>query len=98
MRVALGTGWGRAGVVAPETLAGLTGSPEPHAVWIRATTGADAARLGSDLDVPADPAGATIENGLRTWESLDGSPEGSCGGCRRPRRCCCRWWRPCSAP
>ncbi|MER6170072.1 FtsX-like permease family protein [Streptosporangium sp. NPDC001681] len=71
LQVAVGTGWGRAGVVAPETLATLTDAPEPHAIWIRASSGADPARLGSDLDELADPVGATIENGLRTWESLD---------------------------
>ncbi|MGI5271138.1 ABC transporter permease [Nonomuraea sp. CA-218870] len=71
LQVAAGTGWGPAGVVAPETLATLTGAPEPRAVWIRATTGADPTRLGAGLDELADPVGATIENGLRTWESLD---------------------------
>ncbi|MDA0632089.1 ABC transporter permease [Nonomuraea sp. MCN248] len=71
LRVAAGTGWGPAGVVAPETLATLTDAPEPRAVWIRASPGADPARLGADLDALADPVGATIENGLRTWESLD---------------------------
>ncbi|WP_030918752.1 ABC transporter permease [Streptosporangium amethystogenes] len=71
LQVAVGTGWGPAGVVAPETLATLTDAPEPHAIWIRASSGADPARLGSDLDELADPVGATIENGLRTWESLD---------------------------
>ncbi|TXK40051.1 ABC transporter permease [Nonomuraea sp. C10] len=71
LQVAVGTGWGPAGVVAPETLATLTDAPEPRAVWIRASTGADPARLGADLDELSDPVGATIENGLRTWESLD---------------------------
>ncbi|WP_433424730.1 ABC transporter permease [Microtetraspora malaysiensis] len=71
LQVAVGTGWGPVGVVAPETLATLTDAPEPHAIWIRASSGADPARLGGDLDELADPVGATIENGLRTWESLD---------------------------
>jgi len=71
LRVAAGSGWGPAGVVAPQTLAALTGTPEPHAVWVRAAPGADPARLGGDLDELADPIDATIENGLRTWESLD---------------------------
>ncbi|MDP9869218.1 MULTISPECIES: ABC transporter permease [Streptosporangium] len=71
LQVAVGTGWGPAGVVAPETLATLTDAPEPHAIWIRASPGADPAQLSGDLDELADPVGATIENGLRTWESLD---------------------------
>ncbi|RSN11557.1 ABC transporter permease [Nonomuraea sp. WAC 01424] len=71
LQVSIGTGWGPVGVVAPETLATLTDAPEPRAVWIRASPGTDAARLGGALDELADPAGATIENGLRTWESLN---------------------------
>ncbi|MBB2743342.1 UNVERIFIED_ORG: putative ABC transport system permease protein [Microbispora rosea subsp. rosea] len=71
LQVAVGTGWGPAAVVAPETLATLTDAPEPHAIWIRASSGTDPARLGSDLDQLADPVGAMIENGLRTWETLD---------------------------
>ncbi|MEV4104750.1 FtsX-like permease family protein [Nonomuraea sp. NPDC049649] len=69
LRVAVGTGWGPAGVVAPETLAELTDAPEPYAVWIRASSGVDPAQLGGDLEELA--GGAAIENGLRTWESLD---------------------------
>lgn len=71
LQVTIGTGWGPAGVVAPETLATLTDAAEPRVIWIRASPGADPARLGADLDELADPLGATIENGLRTWESLD---------------------------
>lgn len=71
LRVTIGTGWGPAGVVAPETLATLTDATEAHVIWIRASPGADPARLGADLDELADPIGATVENGLRTWESLD---------------------------
>ena len=71
LQVALGTGWGPVGVVAPETLATLTDAAQPRAIWIRASSEADPARLGIDLDELADPVGATIENGLRTWESLD---------------------------
>ncbi|GAB3889161.1 hypothetical protein GCM10027612_31030 [Microbispora bryophytorum subsp. camponoti] len=71
LQVAVGTGWGPVGVVAPETLATLTDAAQPRAIWIRASSEADPARLGVDLDELADPVGATIENGLRTWESLD---------------------------
>ncbi|MEU8172345.1 ABC transporter permease [Microbispora hainanensis] len=71
LQITAGTGWGPAGVVTPETLATLTDADEPLVIWIRASPGADPARLGADLDELADPLGATIENGLRTWESLD---------------------------
>ncbi|MFI7042810.1 ABC transporter permease [Microbispora rosea] len=71
LQVAVGTGWGPAGVVAPETLATLTDAAEPRVIWIRASSGADPARLGVALDELADPVGATTENGLRTWQSLD---------------------------
>ncbi|MEU7890763.1 FtsX-like permease family protein [Microbispora bryophytorum] len=71
LQVAVGTGWGPVGVVAPETLATLTDAAQPRAIWIRASSQADPARLGIYLDELADPVGATIENGLRTWESLD---------------------------
>lgn len=71
LQVAVGTGWGRAGVVAPEILAELTDSPEPHAIWIRASSGADPAQLGGDLAVLANPVGAKIENGLLPRASVD---------------------------
>ncbi|MEV4300547.1 ABC transporter permease [Microbispora rosea] len=71
LQVAVGTGWGPAYVVAPETLATLTDAAEPRVIWIRASSGADPARLGVALDELADPVGATTENGLRTWQSLD---------------------------
>ncbi len=69
LQVAFGTGWGRAGVVAPETLARLTDSPAPHAIWIRASSGADPTRLVGDLDELADPVGAKIDDGLQARAS-----------------------------
>jgi len=71
LRVTLGTGWGPAALIAPETLAALTKAPAPHAIWIRATPDADPAHLATDLHDLAAPADATIENGLRVWESLN---------------------------
>jgi putative ABC transport system permease protein len=69
LRVAVGTGWGSAAVVAPATLATLTDTPEPQAVWIRADTDADAARLVGDLDELADSAGVVVSDQLQAWES-----------------------------
>jgi putative ABC transport system permease protein len=69
VRVVVGTGWGSAGVVAPDTLAALTDAPEPQAIWVRADADADAARLVGDLDELADSAGARITNQLQPWES-----------------------------
>jgi putative ABC transport system permease protein len=69
LRVVVGTGWGPAAVVAPETLATLTGAPEPLAVWVRASDAADAATLVGRLDDLADAAGATVTNQLQAWES-----------------------------
>ncbi len=36
LRIVTGEGWGRAGLVAPATLAALTDSPTTQAVWVRA--------------------------------------------------------------
>ncbi|GIJ63889.1 ABC transporter permease [Virgisporangium aurantiacum] len=69
LRVVVGTGWGSAVVVAPGTLASLTDAPEPLAVWIRASAGADATTLVGRLDDLADPAGANVTNQLQAWES-----------------------------
>jgi putative ABC transport system permease protein len=69
VRVAVATGWGSAGVVASGTLAILTDSPGPRAIWIRASAGADATRLVGDLDDLADRAGAVVSNELQAWES-----------------------------
>ncbi|GAA2235339.1 hypothetical protein GCM10010413_38890 [Promicromonospora sukumoe] len=70
LRVTTGTGWGGAGVVAPETLTAL-GSPRVHAVWVRAAADADPVALLGDLDTLADDVGADVDNGLRA-EAADG--------------------------
>jgi putative ABC transport system permease protein len=59
------TGWGRAGLVAPETLAQLTDAPEPHVVWVRAAAGADPLTLVDDLDELADAAEVQLEDRLQ---------------------------------
>ncbi|MFC7496882.1 MULTISPECIES: ABC transporter permease [unclassified Nocardioides] len=72
LRVRAGVDIGEVALVAPETLAALTGEAEPWAVWVRAADGADAEDLGGDLDALARPAGAEIVNGLeeRSWVTL----------------------------
>ncbi|MFG6201323.1 hypothetical protein [Nonomuraea sp. JJY05] len=52
-------------MVAPETLAQLTDAPEPHAIWVGASAGADPLKLVDDLDGLADTAGAQLEDQLQ---------------------------------
>jgi putative ABC transport system permease protein len=59
------SGWGKAGLVAPETLAQLTDAPEPRVVWVRAAAGADPLTLVDDLDGLADAAGVQLEDQLQ---------------------------------
>jgi putative ABC transport system permease protein len=59
------SGWGRAGLVAPETLAQLTDAPEPHVIWLRAATDADPLALVGALDGLADKSGAQLEERLQ---------------------------------
>ncbi|SEF81981.1 putative ABC transport system permease protein [Nonomuraea solani] len=65
LRVIALSGWGQAGVVAPETLAQLTDAPEPHTIWVRAAASADPLKLVDDLDALADAAGAELEDQLQ---------------------------------
>jgi putative ABC transport system permease protein len=65
LRVISLSGWGKAGVVAPETLAQLTDAPEPHVIWIRASAAADPLALVDDLDGLADATGAELEDRLQ---------------------------------
>ncbi|GAA1254712.1 FtsX-like permease family protein [Pseudonocardia aurantiaca] len=58
-------GSGQTGVVAPETLAQLTDTPEPHVIWVRAAPGVDSLQLVDDLDGLADAAGAEVEDALQ---------------------------------
>jgi putative ABC transport system permease protein len=71
LQVAAGTGWGKAGVVAPETLATLTDAPEPHAIWVRASAGADPLELVGDLDGLANAADAEIHDNLQARATED---------------------------
>jgi putative ABC transport system permease protein len=59
------SGWGKAGLVSPETLAQLTDTPEPHVIWVRASTAADPLALVDALDGLADAAGAQLEDRLQ---------------------------------
>jgi putative ABC transport system permease protein len=72
LRVRTGDGWGDAAVVAPATLAGLTDTPSPRAIWVRAAAGADAEDLAGDLDALAQPAHADLTDSLaeRHWVTL----------------------------
>ncbi|MEV1167623.1 ABC transporter permease, partial [Nonomuraea sp. NPDC049784] len=65
------SGWGQTGGVAPETLAQLTDSPEPHAIWIRAAPDADPIQLVDDLAGLADAAGAEIHDQLQARATED---------------------------
>jgi putative ABC transport system permease protein len=71
LEVVLGTGWGPAALVAPETLATLTDTLEPQAIWVRAADGADPVRLVGDLDALADAAGADVTDALQARETED---------------------------
>ncbi|WP_122816113.1 ABC transporter permease [Nocardioides pantholopis] len=67
-----GDTWGSAALVAPATLAALTDSPTPRAVWVRAGAGTDAEDLAGDLTALAAAAGADLVSGLssRAWVDL----------------------------
>lgn len=71
LRVSSGESWGDAAIVAPETLAALTDTTDPWAIWVRAD-GADPEDLGGDLDALAQPVDANLTNGLRerSWVTL----------------------------
>jgi putative ABC transport system permease protein len=59
------SGWGKAALVAPQTMAQLTDAPEPHVIWVRASATANPLTLVDDLDGLADAAGATLEDQLQ---------------------------------
>ncbi|HLU56948.1 MAG TPA: ABC transporter permease [Pseudonocardia sp.] len=65
LRVIALPGGGRAGLVAPETLAQLTDDPRPHVIWVRADPDADPLTLVDALDEVADAAGARLEDRLQ---------------------------------
>jgi putative ABC transport system permease protein len=72
LRVNSGDSWGDAAIVAPETLAALTGETQTWAVWVRAGDGADAEDLAGDLDALSQAADAGLTNSLRerSWVVL----------------------------
>ena len=67
-----GSGWGEAAVVAPSTLAGLTTSPEPWAVWVRAALARTRRTSGATWTRSAQSADADLVNSLkeRSWVTL----------------------------
>lgn len=71
LRAVLLGGWGRAAMVAPQTLAQLTGSPAPHEIWVRADDNADPLRLVGDLDTLAGGAGAELSDRLQARAAGD---------------------------
>lgn len=71
LRVRQGDGWGRAGLVSAATMAGLTETVAPMAVWARARTGADAEDLEGDLAALAGAAGAGTDGGYGNREYVD---------------------------
>lgn len=72
LQVETGSGWGPAGIVSPATLAALDPAPQPLAVWVRASDGADAEDLSGDLAALAGAAGADLGGGYsnRSWVYL----------------------------
>jgi len=66
LRLILLGGWGKAGMVAPETMAQLTAAaPAPHVIWASAAPGSDPIPLVAELDGLADASGATLEDHLQ---------------------------------
>jgi putative ABC transport system permease protein len=65
------SGWGKTGMVTPETLAQLTDAPKPHAIWARAAPGANWLQLVDDLYKLADTAGAVLEDRLQARAAGD---------------------------
>ncbi|MGI5128403.1 ABC transporter permease [Pseudonocardia sp. CA-107938] len=65
LRLVALSGWGKAALVAPETMAQLTDTPEPRVVWVRAAPTADPLPLVATLSGLADAAGATVEDQLQ---------------------------------
>ena len=72
LRVETGSGWGRAGLVSPATLAALDAEARPTAVWARVGDGTDSEDLTGDLAALAGAAGAELDGGFgnRSWVYL----------------------------
>lgn len=64
-------GWGRAGLVSAATLAELSGTTEPLALWVRARPGADAEDLRGDLAALAGPVDGGLDGGYGNREYVD---------------------------
>lgn len=71
LKVVLLGGWGKVGVVAPETLAQLTDAPAPHVIWVRAAAAADPIRLVDDLHGLAEAAGTELDDQLQSRAAGD---------------------------
>jgi putative ABC transport system permease protein len=66
-----GEGWGTAAVVAPATLAALTGHALPRAIWVRAGDGADPEDLAGDLEALVTTDDLELTNGLAARAAVD---------------------------
>jgi putative ABC transport system permease protein len=71
LTVAPGTGWGRTGVVSPETLATLTADHRAQTIWIRAADDADPIRLLDSLGELAGTVGAQVTDQLQARQSAE---------------------------
>ncbi len=65
LKVVLLGGWGKVGVVAPETLAQLTDAPAPQVLWVRAAADADPIQLVDQLGGLAEAAGTEFNDQLQ---------------------------------
>lgn len=71
LRAVLLGGWGRAGIVAPETLARLTGTPQPQVVWVRAADDADPLHVVGSLEDLARDTGTEVTDRLQARAAGD---------------------------
>lgn len=71
LKAVLLDGWGQTAVVAPETLAQLTATPQAQVIWVRAAAGADRIRLVDHLDELARDSGLEISDRLQVRAAGD---------------------------
>ena len=81
LKVVLLAGWGKVGVVAPETLAQLTDAPAPQVLWVRAAADVDPIQLVDELDGLAEAAGTEFDDQLQPGPTGTGSWTCSPGRC-----------------